>query len=441
MITSLLAQGTDLFSRLANFAEVFPAWVLLFSLIGLLASLQLALSRNAFWLIPIYLTMCMFSGHIISQLDTGTTLFRWWLIICFCAAALKIRKYPGPICIMLGSYWLFSFFSVLWSPNFSGGIQLSGLNVLMNLGASCAIAGLILSPLEIKKVLKIYCLMSIIFVTNGFASIGNISGSRFAGALGEAVGLFVITGGLLMPALLWAYLSHSKGTRIAAAISFILVSLLCVLSGQRAGFLAGVISCIPLIFQLNAKFFSKAIIATTCTVLFCGFAIQSFPQQMKFITTRYFDTDRNGNMSIRTNTTGRNELWNKALDKTLERPVLGYGAAADKRAKIGGFHNAYLQEWYNGGILGLFLFFGASLLALYKTFRLTQSKTLDEESLQMSRLLFSWMIVLFLTSFFESKLASPSNIMAFTMVLIGVMTHRLEMHANSITFIQPQARI
>ena len=137
-------------------------------------------------------------------------------------------------------------------------------------------------------------------------------------------------------------------------------------------------------------------------------------------------------MSLSIDTTGRNELWNRALKRTMEKPIVGFGAAADKRSNIGGFHNAYLQEWYNGGVIGLFLFLGASLVALYKTFRLTQLKHLDDEIRQYSRLLFSWMIVLFLTSFFESKLASPSNIMAFTMVLIGVMTHRLELHAKAV---------
>ncbi|MDA7875282.1 O-antigen ligase family protein [bacterium] len=432
MITPFLAQGNSLFSRLSNFAEVFPAWVLLLAMIFLLGSVQLAFSKNAFLLIPIYLVMCMFSGHTINQLDTGTTLFRWWLIFCFSATALKMGRYPGPICMMLGCYWLFSLFSVLWSPNFSGGIQLSGLNILMNIGGSCAIAGLILSPLEVKKTAELYCLMSIIFIFNGFVSIGSMSGSRFAGALGDSVGIFVITGGLLMPALLWAFICRSKGTRIAAGVGFTFVSLLCVLSGTRTGLFAGVLGSLSLLFQFDAKAFVRAMVALIITVIFCLSAVQLFPQQTDFISSRYFETDRSGNLSIRTNTTGRDELWKKAFDKTVERPVLGRGAAADKKARIGGFHNAYLQEWYNSGIVGVLLFFGASILALFKTFRLTQSKTLDKECLQISRLLFAWMIVLFLVSFFESKLTSPSNIMAFTMVLIGVMTYRLEIHANSI---------
>ena len=440
MNTLLLAQRTDLFSRLDSFAELFPAWVLLFALAGLLASLQLALSRNAFWLIPIYLMMCMFSGHTIRQLDTGTTLFRWWLIFCFCVAALKIGKYPGPICIMLGCYWLFSLFSVLWSPNFSGGIQLSGLNLLMNFGASYAISGLISSPSKIKKTITLYCLMSVFFIANGFVSIGNISGARFAGAMGEAVGLFVITGGLLMPALLWAFLSHPNYNRYAAAIAFTLTTTLCVLSGQRAGFFAGVIGCFPLLFQLNAKFFSRALIISIAVVAAFIFTLQLFPIQTKFIAERYFEIDRNGNMSFSTNTTGREALWKQALDRTIERPILGHGASAHQKSEVEGFHNAYLQEWYNGGIIGLFLFFGASVLALIKTFRLTQSIFFDEETRQMSRLLFSWMIVLFLVSFFESKLSSPSNIMTFTMVLVGVMTHRLEACAKSNSNSLPQAR-
>ncbi|MDB2318418.1 O-antigen ligase family protein [bacterium] len=310
----------------------------------------------------------------------------------------------------------------------------------MNCGASCALAGVISSPLEMKKIVNEYCLISIIFIANGFIGIGNLSGGRYAGAMNDAVGLFVITGGLLMPALLWACLFHVKSARIAAGIAFLLVTLLCVLSGQRTGFFAGIIGCIPLIFQVNGKFLIRGLIVFSAVITFCIFAIQLFPQQTDFITKRYFDINRNRNISIRVDTTGRSLLWKRAFDKTMEKPILGHGAAADRISEIKGFHNAYLQEWYNGGIFGPALFFGASVLALFKTFRLSQSKTLDDEAQQISRLLFSWMIVLFLTSFFESKLASPSNIMAFTMVLIGVMTHRLEIYANSVALPQPQNR-
>lgn len=432
MTQIVLAQGSDLFSRLSQFSSEFPAWVLLLGVFFLVATVQLALSKHVFWLIPTYLLMCMFSGHIVSQLDTGTTLIRWWLILCFCIAALKMGSYPGSICIMLGTYWLFSLFSTLWSPNFGGGIQLAGLSVLMTLGASTAISGIMANPAIIMKTLNLYALMSVVFILNGLVSIGNLSGSRFAGAMGEAVGLFVITGGLLMPTLLWAFLTKEKSLRLAAGLGFILVSALCATSGQRAGFFAGAISCLPLLFQLNSKFFARSLVVISVAVIFSTLFIQLFPQQSEFVVKRYFDTDKNGNMSLSIDTTGRNELWNRALKRTMEKPIVGFGAAADKRSNIGGFHNAYLQEWYNGGVIGLFLFLGASLVALYKTFRLTQLKHLDDEIRQYSRLLFSWMIVLFLTSFFESKLASPSNIMAFTMVLIGVMTHRLELHAKSI---------
>ncbi len=131
-------------------------------------------------------------------------------------------------------------------------------------------------------------------------------------------------------------------------------------------------------------------------------------------------------MSINTDTTGRQELWGEAFTACLQNPIIGHGAAADKLTSIERFHNAYLQEWYNGGLISLIFFTGTFAFALFKTFNLTRLRNLDPESLQIGRLLFCWTIVLTSSAFFEGKLASPSNLLIFTFILVSIMASRLE---------------
>lgn len=428
----LAQQDNDLLGRIAELGERIPFALIPIGAICLLALLQLALSPRAFWLIPIYLVMCMFSGHSLTMLDTGSTLVRWWLILCFCLSATQKTGYPGKVCEMLGWYWSFSLVSLIWSPNISGGIQLSGLSLAMTAVASRGISGLIPDIATARRVILWYLLMAVVFVANGLLSLGSMRGARFAGGMGEAVALFVITGGLLMPALLWGYHSLRGNRRSYCLVGFGIVSGLCLVSGQRTGFYAGSIACLPFIVQFQSKYLSRGASALLIAVACGAIAIQFFPEQASFLAKRYLNTDSRGTVTISTDTTGRENKWLAALEKINENPVIGYGAAADQKSGIGGFHNAYLQEWYNGGAVGMFLFFGASVLAFSQTFRLMTNRQIDPKITQMGRLLFCWMIALFLASFFESKLASPSNIMAFTMVLISVLSYRLQTHSDAV---------
>ncbi|MDB4468560.1 O-antigen ligase family protein, partial [bacterium] len=200
------------------------------------------------------------------------------------------------------------------------------------------------------------------------------------------------------------------------------------ISGQRSGFFAGVIACIPFVFQFKKSAIIPSLVAVAIATMLSVLLLQSFPKQAEFLTRRYLNTTKTGT-SIRLNTTGRDQRWAAATKKILERPIIGHGVAADKKAGIGGFHNSFLQEWYNGGVAGLLLFSGGCLYALFKTFRIWRNKFLIHEHRQLGCVLFSWMIVLILSGCFESKLASPSNIMAFTMILVSVMAHRLDVYA------------
>ena len=318
---------------------------------------------------------------------------------------------------MLGIYWAFSMVSSFWSPNTTSGLQIATLSFALTIFAASGISGLVPDLKTCRKVMMIFLWMSAIFIINGLVGAGQLSrtvGNRFGGSTTSSV-LFVITGGLLMPTLLWGYSTlRVRKHRNLCLLGLALVTTLCFLSGQRSGFFAGILGCMPFVFRFRAAYIVRGFFVVGLLVVLAWVATISFPTQTEFLTRRYFS------LSV----TGREYAWTWALQGIMNRPVIGHGAGA--HLTIGfGVHNAYLQEWYNGGFLGVALFFGASIVAAVQAFSLSKNKAIPKEASDMGRLLLCWVVVLIATSFFESKLTTPSNIMPFTLVIVSVLSYRL----------------
>lgn len=67
--------------------------------------------------------------------------------------------------------------------------------------------------------------------------------------------------------------------------------------------------------------------------------------------------------------TGRNVLWERALSKIWERPIMGYGYTAGNIEAWGGTfssHNMFLEITLQGGILSLLLFVILTWLGIRK---------------------------------------------------------------------------
>ena len=54
-------------------------------------------------------------------------------------------------------------------------------------------------------------------------------------------------------------------------------------------------------------------------------------------------------------------------------------------------------------------------------------ESLPPEALNLARLCLGWVVTLSATAFFESKLTSPSNVLAFCTVNVGLMIHHLNL--------------
>lgn len=410
------AEGLDLQGRLARVLGGGGTDTILLVLgIGALA-LFIGMQVRRSSIIIAYIVCLMFSGHQIALLDTSSTLLRWLLIGCLVLSVEKGASATGPICTMLGVHWAYSIFSVLWSPTPEFGIQLSVLSFLLTVPAAMSISNEVKLTGDLGKLPRVLNACALIYIVNAIVGFSGFSGARYSGGTTSAP-LFVITGGLLLPSLLWGYLTTTKlPIRRRNAVSFALIFTLCFLSGQRTGLFAGMLGCLPLLLAQRGKKSNLVIVAVILAVGITYGAMVAFPEQTDFLHRRYATTS----------VTGREHAWRWGFNLISQNPILGYGAGSHT-IRWFGFHNAFLQEWHNAGLSGLFLYAGALLLALTKTFRISLDSKRSLADQELARLLLGWTIALVSGAFFESKLASPSNILAFITVNVGILVYHLEL--------------
>ena len=135
--------------------------------------------------------------------------------------------------------------------------------------------------------------------------------------------------------------------------------------------------------------------------------------QVEFVTSRYEST----------NTTGRPEKWDRALDLCLSDPITPAGFGALSITGFG-FHNAFLAAWYEGGVLGLLLFPGACIVLFFSHLGVIRSRAPTEVQ-DLGRLFLGLTLALVAGAFFEVKLYSPSNILIFTLTIVSIAIHPL----------------
>lgn len=414
----ILGSSSDLAGRLTRLATEGGPAVIIACLFVVLGGFLLVGQRKTEWLIAGYSICLMFSGHFVDAVDTGTTVVRWGVIGLIAIASLNGVHRSGTVCSMLAAYWAFSIFTVLWSPAKSFGLQVSVLSLAMTGPAALAMSHCYKHKISLSFVPKSLCFVSVLFVANGLVGFSALSGGRYSGATTSAP-LFVITGGLLMPALIWGYFNLKGKQQTYCALACLCVFGLCLLSGQRTGFFAGVLGSVPLLARFGVKRIAQGI-AVIALAIGLGFvAIAFFPEQAEFMERRYNVT----------NFTGREYAWTWSLRKIEENPILGYGAASHV-IRGWGFHNAFLQEWHNGGILGLLLFFGAFVVAFFKSVQLSFFSAINSKDRELARLMLGWTIAMILGGFFESKLSSPSNILTFCIVQVGLILMHIEQSAG-----------
>lgn len=380
----------------------------------LLALALMTAMRLRMSLLACYLLLLMFSGFAVESIDAGSTLLRWLVMFLIAATCFAGVGSPGGPALMLGLYAVVGGVTAPIAPSSSLAIQRSGLLLIIALPMAAAVADRLRTMEDVLQLLKVFIVAGGLYVVLGLLTLPSLTaGERFAGVTTSAP-LFVLTGGLLLPVALWGALQPGiRQWRVYCVFIAVCTGMLCLISGQRTGTLAGFIGCLPLLARFGVR---KVLISLLLLAVGLGLVyavLSAMPAQEEFVRRRFFSAD----------TTGRVERWTTALSLCLQRPFLGHGAASSADAGFG-FHNAYLVTWYELGVVGVLLFAGAFLWMAFRAARLILHRA-DRRISDIARLLLGVTLANMAAAFFESKLISPSNIAIFTAVVTSAVLVRL----------------
>jgi len=410
---------TDLFGRLARIVDATGGAALPLMAVMMLVLVLLVILNKRMALVFLYWVALMFSGHANETLDSGSTLFRWLIVVLLSGTIVFGVAKPGLPATMLGLCGLLGLVTSFYSPVFFFGLQratLLGMSAVVMMGA---IAHSIQSTKDVRTFYKLCLVAAGVYVLLGMASLGSLrEGMRFAGAAGRKASLFGLTGGILLPIALWAVLNpRMKTWRWYGAAVLALIAMLLVLSTQRTGTFMGLIACTPLLARFRLRRLLMGLLAAGLVGFVLWMALQAFPKQAEYVHERFGTLDP----------TGRTLRWKAALDVCLERPYLGHGMGSSGVTGVS-FHNAYLVAWNDVGIGGLALFGGAILMMVFQSLRLLRRQK-GEETQMLGRLALGISLGCLAGAFFEEGLFSPSNIVVFSALSSSVINTRL-LHLN-----------
>jgi O-antigen ligase len=238
--------------------------------------------------------------------------------------------------------------------------------------------------------------------------------SRFSGFAKKAPAFALVLGGLL-PFAFWAvWNAESKAVRIACGLGFLAGMVTLALSGQRAGTIAGVLGLLPMIIitmisKKNIRWSLALIILLFLLGMF--FIQQTSTERVAFLLSRYRSESGLSNREL---------IWETALSEISKEPFLGQGTGSAEQVVSSSFHNAYLEVWFNTGVLGLTLFIAAQGYFLYRIFYLMRLNK-DPKAQSIMALALGYMIGFLGVCLVESAGAGASNVNLILYLFLGVL--------------------
>lgn len=397
----------ELISRL-NFIELS---VLFFA--GIVGS-YFVLAKKLHILIFLLIISAALVGTTLPVLDNIAALGRWLLILLFVVVGILQSRYRISLGIVL--FWGYVFLGLLFliqAENLSWQLQRGILLLLVSLAIPLAYS--IEEFKTIKLSLTAIAIAAVIFASLNFISLPTslTQAVRYTGFSKGAPTFVIVLGGLL-PFTIWGVLrADNKIIRIVCVFGFLFGITTLFFSGQRTGTLAGLVSIIPFMFLLPQR---KSIVWYAALLILIGLAIFTLFQiasedKINFLLSRY---SPNSGLSY------RDLIWANAVNVIGKSPFIGHGIGAAETVMSYSFHNAYLEVWYNAGLLGLFLFISSQCYFFYRIYYLNKLNR-DPESKAFLALSLGYMMGFVFISLFESIGAGASNLNLILYLLIGVV--------------------
>jgi O-antigen ligase len=253
--------------------------------------------------------------------------------------------------------------------------------------------------------------------------------TRFSG-LAKGAASFAATLGAMLPFAFYGFLQEKKTLlKFVYGAGFLIGAITLVFTGQRAGTIAGVLGIIPLMAVIWKKKNFGWFVLLAIGIIIAGllFLQQTSFARQNFLVSRY---------SLGWGLSGREAIWGKALSEIGESPFIGHGIGAAEQVISSSFHNAYMEIWFNAGILGL-LSFVAAQVYFFLRFLSFLGKVKNPEQLEILALALGYFMGFLVLCIFESIGAGASNVNLMLYIFLGVMVSNLELFKSDVDRLSP----
>ena len=237
---------------------------------------------------------------------------------------------------------------------------------------------------------------------------------RFAGNSKSAPAMTVILGSLL-PFVFWGLWNvESRALRLILGLGFLSGMVTLVLSGQRAGTIAGLVGILPLTLTIikRKEYRAWSVVLAIASILLGVLLVQrASDEKIYFLLSRY---------RLDSGLSNRDLIWQIALSEIATNPFLGRGIGAAEWVISSSFHNAYLEVWFNAGFLGLGLFVASQAYVFFRILRLNRILT-DPKTKSILALALGYMLGFVILCAFESVGAGASNLHVILYLYLGIL--------------------
>lgn len=374
-----------------------------------------ALTRRVSGLMFILVLSASLVGAGIPMIDVVASLARWLSLLLLLGAGLLLNRMTVSWGLLLfWGYVLSGLLSMFLAKSISWQFQRGLLLVIVV--AAISIAYGTRSYQTHRTTLVFIALAGVVFALLNAASLPDhwTDPGRFAGSAKTAPTLAVALGGLL-PFVFWGVV-NVRSTLLRAIMYLGLVSGMAtlILSGQRAGTIAGFAGLIPLLLTTRLSRKNAARMALLAIVLIAAgiFLVENISAaKLDFLIGRY---------RLDAGLSNRDVIWQVALADILRDPVFGHGIGAAEWVISSSFHSTYLEIWFNAGFPGLVFFVASQACFLLRIRHLSRTAT-DPETRSILALALGYFAGFLVLCVFESLGAGVSNLNMILYLYVGVL--------------------
>lgn len=393
-----------------NFGELFE--LLLLATIGggvAVFCLRLLARGRIAWLLGVVFAAVLFSGYRDPRVGSLFEALRFFCVGLVAVSGLVRFRRTGTTMRLL-------FFMSLWllalaprSPSATGGVFFAGAMVLATGPFASGVSRVTSSPAALVSLLHLLIRLSPIYIALAVLGLGGrLQNQRFSGST-TSPQLFAITGGLLVPLLLWGFFYGSRRIRPFSAAALALVTVFTLLSAQRAGLVAAFLGVVPFFIIGPLRTYWRTVAVAAAGV--AGLAVLRGASAFEYSFLRFGNLDN----------TARTERWQEGFRQVMSDPLLGHGPASLGQLDFG-LHNSFLAVAYEGGLVSFALWTAAIVVLAYRASMLLRIRVARESGIAL--LLFGWTLGVLSVALVEVKAYSPSNLVMLLIVLIATASRR-----------------